>query len=447
MHHPCCSKLLLLLACATAAAWAGDRIPPPLAGSAAPATPRQAIRSPHQLEAWLQSTTNTPTPLDALSPEGRRRFLDALVWGETGLGSFGTDDLGWELTPEQIHQVLALFDATQYQRMVPPLRPAAGWPPRTSSAPSMIEQGFDLLVGASNRRQDESDLQHDARIHDLYLARFGKIAPAQIAKLSDRDLLLFLRATYLTSLASSDRPALEGANAGLAEAMRRKLGSPALGRLGQQALLSAGQLEQARRLAHDHPQLGLMPIPDTVRAKDVAAGTPSWWRLDPISHRMIEEPADLAPLQILVLGGCHFSADAADDIAGDPALAPVFARHAHWLGQPPGSEDIQAWIAWNTQRPQTPMQLITDRASWALFEQWNMPTFAIVRDGRVIDQTSGSWRDHPHNRSALVTMLRRHGLMPPRAQIFTPATIPSSPAEADAVSATNAAFALRRSRD
>ncbi|WP_165394494.1 hypothetical protein [Pseudoxanthomonas winnipegensis] len=41
-----------------------------------------------------------------------------------------------------------------------------------------------------------------------------------------------------------------------------------------------------------------------------------------------------------------------------------------------------------------------------------MPTYAIVRDGKVVDQASGAFRNVPDRRLALIEMLRRHGLMP-----------------------------------
>ena len=59
------------------------------------------------------------------------------------------------------------------------------------------------------------------------------------------------------------------------------------------------------------------------------------------------------------------------------------------------------------------MHLLTRRQDWPMFPTWSMPNYVVVRDGKVIDQTSGSWRGMPENRIALIEMLRRHGLMPP----------------------------------
>jgi hypothetical protein len=69
--------------------------------------PVAPILSSDELDAHLQSDTDSP--LDQLSEPARERFVDSLVFGDNGLGSYRYDDLEAELSVTQIHDVLRLF--------------------------------------------------------------------------------------------------------------------------------------------------------------------------------------------------------------------------------------------------------------------------------------------------------------------------------------------------
>jgi hypothetical protein len=75
--------------------------------AARPTETAQAIRSADDLDAYVRATTRSP--LDRLSPLAKQRFLDSLVFGDTGLGGFQYSDLEAELTPDEIQQILGLF--------------------------------------------------------------------------------------------------------------------------------------------------------------------------------------------------------------------------------------------------------------------------------------------------------------------------------------------------
>lgn len=71
--------------------------------------------------AWILAPINTrdaldriseeKSPLDLLSPPAKERFIDSIVFRETGLGGFDFSDLEAELTPTQIHKILSMFGA------------------------------------------------------------------------------------------------------------------------------------------------------------------------------------------------------------------------------------------------------------------------------------------------------------------------------------------------
>jgi hypothetical protein len=136
------------------------------------------------------------------------------------------------------------------------------------------------------------------------------------------------------------------------------------------------------------------------------------WRVDGSGRKLTRAVVDLAPLQIVVTASCHFSKDAARDITADALLGPVFEKRAQWLVPAPGSESIDAVRLWNTELPRALVAMIYDREEWSLLPHWNMPTFFIVREGKVIDAESGWASGDPRDRAELVALLRRNGLLP-----------------------------------
>lgn len=79
------------------------------------------VKSAADLQKFLAKGTDR-TPLAALSPGARQRFLQSLVFTEKGLASFKYDDLRTELTATQIYQVLSLFGAQRSTGTIPGLR-------------------------------------------------------------------------------------------------------------------------------------------------------------------------------------------------------------------------------------------------------------------------------------------------------------------------------------
>jgi len=68
------------------------------------------VKSDADLAAYLR-TAGRDSPLMALSPAARRRFLDSLTFNESGLVGYNYEELARELTASQAYKVLALFGA------------------------------------------------------------------------------------------------------------------------------------------------------------------------------------------------------------------------------------------------------------------------------------------------------------------------------------------------
>lgn len=161
-------------------------------------------------------------------------------------------------------------------------------------------------------------------------------------------------------------------------------------------MLAAGGTASWPRWLHFEDRLGATATP-----------APTLWTLDASGTTLQRQPVDLAPAQILVTAGCHYAEDAARAIAADPELSPAFRRHARWLSLPPGSEDfLQTIRTWNREHPHTSLQPIYDRDEWSVLPPgWEMPTFYLVRHGRVIAQTKGWPSDPRRQRNELKNML------------------------------------------
>jgi hypothetical protein len=69
------------------------------------------IKSENDLQNYLQTQGFSQSPLDALSPPARQRFLTSLQFNERGLTSFEYRDLEEELSASQIYRILSLFGA------------------------------------------------------------------------------------------------------------------------------------------------------------------------------------------------------------------------------------------------------------------------------------------------------------------------------------------------
>ena len=92
------------------------------------------IKSAGDLSDYLH-TAGPESPLMALTPGSRERFVASLQFNENGLVSYRYEELGRELTASQAYRVLALFGAqrTTYllrARVESPADVAASDPPR-----------------------------------------------------------------------------------------------------------------------------------------------------------------------------------------------------------------------------------------------------------------------------------------------------------------------------
>lgn len=345
---------------------------------------------------YLALHEGKPTPLDALPAGARARFLAGIRF-DRGQAYPQLADITL-LPKEQGKQILALFGLSSLAE-----NPALRWAEAPLQAPTGISD-FEARYNDHLRAAQGASL--DKAFPELAM-------PGAIRRLSSYELVLLLR---LLRQAQFDQLQASHADAVLAaskELLDRGALPGNLRELPYDTLLLARRFDDARRYAASLPTHPAARFDDRPAAGKVAAA----WQQLPATGVWRPEAIDLAPTQILVLAGCHFSDDAATAIERDPVLGPAFAQHARWLAEPPGIEDMDAVEKWNQRHPAQPILPIHDRQQWALLpEGWEMPTFLVIRDGKVIDRRSGWPAGDPAHRRSLLAMLRRAGLLPAPAQ-------------------------------
>lgn len=286
--------------------------------------------------------------------------------------------------------------------------------------PSLAEDG-DIAQRAQRVKQlaemrpRPDDMAYATDIRREYEANFSQINKAEdLRAASDTDLTLYWQAVSNTAFYSDDDGVADAAVRVYTELERRGMADARATDRVFNVLLKARRFDAARDFASRHADAALPAVPQFIDTD--TGGMPSAWQFSADGSKAKRIGIDLEPLQIIVVAGCHFSEDAAREITVDPLLAPVFAHHARWVSLQPGGENLDALAEWNRLYPQAPMLAIHDRSEWALISHWAMPTFAVVKDGQVIDSTRGWSSDGPEFRAQLVELLEHTGLLRPGAR-------------------------------
>lgn len=378
------------------------------------------MRSRAQLDAWLTEHAAT-SPLNALSPGARERFLYSLRFHEQGLGGADASDLADELSDQQIHDVLSLF-GPEVARQVPPsnrgeVQTLERNVRRRDAIGDLERQYIEYYKAAQDVDEPETEVRNRRKAEAFDATLAALYTPRSLARADDRDLRLLRRAANEVALATREPRHVDAFRAVFAEREKRKLISTGDLETLQSLFVSLHRTGDARRLREQYPHSGLSPLPQfrdplsKDKDKDGGKGAPTAWRLDAEGKRLTRELVALEGTRLLVTASCHFSKDALRDISADARLAPVFARHAVWLSEAPGVAPFEAVKDWNREFAQTPILMIHDRAEWRLLPRWRMPEFYVVRDGVVVDSIAGWEKGSEKSRDALLQMLQRNELV------------------------------------
>lgn len=361
------------------------------------------IGSKAELTRYLQSSPPGSSPLDHLSPGGRRRFLGQLDFGRQGLRSIPLEDLDSELTHPQIVQVLALFGAEKYApEGVTPAEQARLQRERAQDAAASACAVETCAEGEVERHYDELTLQKPARSmpdaerfaiagqrYDHLLGSYQ--TPEHLHLLNHTDLRLLKRASEDAVFYVPSPTHVVQLQSDLAEMQRRNMVEDKDYLRLHQALVASRDFDAANALAGSHPGMDVGIVPTFHKPASLPREQPTALTVNAKNGTMTRQAFDLsAPLRIVVVASCHFSQDAVRAIEADAQLRPIFASDAIWLASQ--NEYFSSVTDWNREFPDQLIHIAWQNREWSMLDSWAMPTFYVFRHGRLVKKFSG-WFD------------------------------------------------------
>ncbi len=392
------SALVLALAMCTAPVQAAD---PPV------------VRTKAQLEAALAS--GQPTPLDALTPYGKRSLLRSMQWNEAGESrGFSFLSIVRELDQRQLAALLAFLDSSEQLDLFQ--RQLVGSPLRLPDPSPELEQRqleFNRIAdGEAERRHARSKSGATVRSPVVQLQHyrllFGeRMDAAALRRQPLGDLLPLFEAAWRmefdhpgTALPDMLRVHHELATRGVDT--RRMLDGQVL-----QAMMTTRQFDQARTFAASRPDLAQRAIPIVKDPLGSGFAGRSLFRYDRATHTLTREAA-LAPkgTQVIMVvdAGCHFSENALAALHKDAELQARLRKANLLILTPPTSGVPFHFISeWNAANPAMPMGVPADLAAWRAVDGSGVPRFFVLKDGKVVGHTDG-WPEEG-NKAAVLAML------------------------------------------
>lgn len=357
------------------------------------------IRSRAALTSYLETAPSRESPLNALSPGARKRFLASLRFGSRGITSFDTSDLAEELDRNQVRRILAMFGLDAELSTVH----VDGKPLRGSPEETPLERRFDRFYIGSLANPAAASLRAS---YDALLADSQK--PKLLARASAHEVdLLFRAATRVAWTAPTERY-LRDARMDLDELAKRGFAGPQRVAAMHHLLVTERKFDTADALARQFPHAGIEALPP-LRGMS-SDGSPTALLIRPDGSEMFRKPVRMdVPLRIIVVAGCHLSEDAARTISHDPDIGRLFHGHAIWLAS--DTESLSDVAEWNRKFPGQPMHVAWRDDEWNMLSDWDIPTFYVFEHGKLVDRWSG-WAGGAESMRTLRTHLRADGVLP-----------------------------------
>jgi hypothetical protein len=348
-----------------------------------------------QLEAALAS--GQPTPLDALTPYGKQRFLRGLRWGQKGLVGFSYVPLVRELDAGQAGALLRFLDLEEYRAGL--TEGLAGTPLRlpapSADAVQRLQslEDFNMEIGRQRDDAPSTTLGTPAvlqRYQQTFADRMGSRA---LARQPLGDLLPLFDAAWLANFENPGSPAFHQMLLVHAELTargvdtRRKLDETVL-----DAMLAARRFEQARAFAASRPHLDAAAIPHVTDQLAPGYRGRSVFEYDAARNTLTRQasPPKGTELLMVVSPGCGFSRNALAAIGSDDALQARLRAARLLLVTPPAEAPRLRFVKdWNAAHPSLPMRIPADAQGWQAIEVPNVPAFYLRKDGKPVARHLG----------------------------------------------------------
>jgi len=383
-----------------------------LAVQAHAAHPDPVVRT-HQ--DWLAAQASPAgTPLDALTPHGKRRFIAALGWSERGLRGLPTAALVRELDDAALLRVLTFLDSADLYPLL--RRQLVGAPLRLPAPSGAVERALAALEQADADDMNEAFAQSTGasgapRLTRTYASLFSaRIDGAALAWQATADLPLLFDAAAQASLREPAGPASIHLRRVHREMAARGIDTRrTFDRTLFDAMLAERAFDEARRFAAGRAHMQDYPVPQVVDGRGDVTTARSVYAIDTAGAVLTRQalPAPRRQLVMVVGAGCGFSQAALDDIVRDaPLLARLREANLITVTPPRAPVAWQFMAHWNTVHEELPIVAPADAGEWRAVDVTGVPAFFLLQDGRPVGQPVTGW-PREGNKAALLDLLAR----------------------------------------
>lgn len=359
------------------------------------------VRTLEQWQAALAS--GKKTPLDALTPYGKRRFTRGLMWGSNGLGGFRTAPLVRELGVEQIAAVLAFLDSASYLPML--TAELVGAPTRmpepSPDVEHRLEQLEQFVTSEAHQRRSAPVSATTSSASSLlrrYRDLFGdRINQQSLKAVAPGDLQVLFDAAALVSFDSPGGPGSREMRMVHREMVARGIDTRrTFDSVVLTDLIAAREFEKAREFVALKPDLPPPVIPKLVDPLGAGFSGRTLLHYDAESNTLTRRAApypDGAELVMVIGAGCHFSQDALEALRQDANLQ-VKLRKANLVLviQPNAAIPFRFMTEWNVANPALPIRVPYSVGEWpAIADGPGVPAFYLLKNGTLIGQLDSGW--------------------------------------------------------
>lgn len=265
----------------------------------------------------------------------------------------------------------------------------------SDSKPTDVAERLNAL-----RKVDEStfgmpsEQQRVARIVSEYEKLFSEyFSSDRLESLSGEKLKLVFQATNMAVFYSGEGKYLRQLQTVLQELESNGLVTDEHYRDVHEGMIEARVFADARRMAEEHADLNLEPVPAVNKSPEMATHEgPREWAVAADSYELTQRPVNLKDGPRIFVAAhpkCHFTQDAIQDIEQDPKLSQVMKNHSKWIVPQGRSLAIDAVRKWNNNYSAAPMTLVVERDDWPMIDYWGTPTFYFLDNGVLKDKVRG----------------------------------------------------------
>lgn len=278
----------------------------------------------------------------------------------------------------------------------------------------LMPQYDSVMMGISRSKID--GLEKVDKLTIQYDRQFA-IHEGELKTLSHDDVLAMFRsanmlASYTMFFRTKNNPRFLTAMEAAFSEMQRRGGLPAETASDMAgAYIAARRFADANRIITANTATDLPTLPDEIAKHNFVEGRPAVYSIDAASDLISLENVDAASGDVIVIvAGCHFARDAAQDIAATPSLRQAFGKaRTLWVSPADRQFDPEQLKAWNKEFPDHPMRVAYSHAPWKGVDFSQVPNFYFYRNGKLIAQHAGWKKGAPPQ--PVLSALRRMQLL------------------------------------